>query len=509
MSNLVSFNSLTGVNCSQLTYSYKTTEKLKQNVEAFSNGLTYNRYALLSGVQDAVISKNNILFLTDIKELSSCLDEKQITLDMSLMPSLVYLKQASSERYIKINEETKRATWSYEEQTPLFFALVADYTVEILTSKTHRLEISSEYPYRVYEASKATTNEQLARQRFIIDVFNNKLTLKAITKADGPRYLAIGYDNTVMGTGTWLNNTVIKDYVLEAVGISRSELVKGSVFQMEQIKYYNEFESLGNKKNVLIEKAGFCPTSWLVSTTLEELVKNTDNTNINLLPLKTNFNPSGTFSNSDLPDPSPSPTPTPTKTPRPTKTPTPTPTRTLTPTPTPTTPAPNFCPGNLLINGDFSNSVYLRVGGTAAGWTLNGVDVHEISIGGYGAVGQPVNPFIDLMSVSPGWISQTVNTTTGATYKLEFSIGADMSSVGDNSSRTVKVGVNDTVVGTFVTTPTTKIDSSSTYADFNWRTESVQFVATGTTTNISFSGTSTGAQNYGPVLDNVCLTLIP
>ncbi len=293
MTSSISFNSLSGVDCFEINYSYKTTEELKDTPILFSNGLAYNKYSIFSNVQDAVISKNNILFLTDIVELSSCLEQQQIKLGVSMMPSLLYLKQPGSESYININDGN--AEWSSTNKTPLFFALVADYTVEILTSKDYRLEVSSSYPFRVYESRKATTEEQLNRQRFEVDVSNDTLTLKTIT-TEGPRYLAAGCDGTVMATGTMLNNTVLNNYLLSAVPISRSELVKGPLLEMERIKYFNQFESFGNKKNVLIQESNFAPTNWLVSTTLEKLINSPDNVNVNIMSLKTNFTPTGTFS---------------------------------------------------------------------------------------------------------------------------------------------------------------------------------------------------------------------
>lgn len=292
MSTATSFNSLSGIISSELNYTYKTTEELNEESVYFSNGLSYNKYAIFSNLQDAVISKNNLVFLTDSIPLSSGLKEQRTTLGISSMPSLVYLKEAGGTLYATV--EGTDLVGRADNKTPLFFALVAPNTVEILISKELRLEVSNSYPYKVYTARKATTTEQLGRQRFEIDFDDKKLTLKTST-ADGSRFLAFDCVSNISATGLMLNEASTNKYLFEAESISRSELTKGSTFRMEHIKYFNQFESSGNKKNVYIQESDFANTHWLVTTTVEQLVNNTDNVNVNIMPLKTNFTPAGTF----------------------------------------------------------------------------------------------------------------------------------------------------------------------------------------------------------------------
>jgi hypothetical protein len=293
MSSSTSFNSLSGVVSSQLNYTYKVSEELGEDSIYFSNGLAYNKYALLSNLKDAAISKNNIVFLTDSVELSSCFKETQSLLTFATMPSLLYLKQANGSLYIGLNGNDAVGK-TLEDKIPLFVVLVEPNKVELRTSKYERLEVSKSYPYKVYKATKATTDEQLSRQRFEIDVADKKLTIKATT-ADGFRFLAFDCFSNLTATGLAMNNVSVNDYLFEAEPISRSELMRGMSFDMEQIKYFNQFESFGNKKNVFIQDSEKASTHWLVTTTLEQLVNNTENVNVNIMPLKTNFTPAGTF----------------------------------------------------------------------------------------------------------------------------------------------------------------------------------------------------------------------
>jgi len=293
MPSSTSFNSLSGVVSSQLNYTHKVSEELNEESIYFSNGLSYNRYSLLSNLKDAAISKNNIVFLTDSIELSSCFKQPQTLLTLSTIPSLVYLKQASGNLYVGLDGTDVKGKQTVDK-IPLFIVLVEPNRVEIRTSKYERLEVSKSYPYKVYNARKATTEEQLARQRFEIDVSDNKLTIKTFT-AEGPRFLAFDCFSNLNAAGLVMNDVSINDYLFEAESISRSELTRGTSFSMEQIKYFNQFESSGNKKNVFIEESKSAPTHWLVTTTLDQLINNTSNVNVNIMPLKTNFTPSGTF----------------------------------------------------------------------------------------------------------------------------------------------------------------------------------------------------------------------
>ena len=86
MATVLTTNSLSGVISPELNYTYKSVEQLDGDSVFFSNQLAYNRHEIFKNLQDASISKNNIVFLTDSVELSSVLKERQTTLTVSSMP---------------------------------------------------------------------------------------------------------------------------------------------------------------------------------------------------------------------------------------------------------------------------------------------------------------------------------------------------------------------------------------------------------------------------------------
>lgn len=292
MATVVTFNSLSGVTAPELNYTYKFSEELNKESIFFSNQFAYNKYEIFKNLQDAAISKHNIAFLTDQLQLSSAFEEQPMTLTISSMPSLVHLKQLSGSLYFHLNGTDVIGNSSLK--TPMFFVLTEDNQVEIRVSIDSCLEVSKEYPYKIYKAKRATLEEQIKRQRFELDVSGSTLTLKANT-SEGSRFVAFDCSSKLRATGLMLNDVSTNNYLFSAVPISRAELNKGTQAEMEFIKYFNTFETLGNKKNVYIQESETTNTHWLITTTLNQVAKSSNGVNVNLMPLKTNFTPTGTF----------------------------------------------------------------------------------------------------------------------------------------------------------------------------------------------------------------------
>ena len=169
---------------------------------------------------------------------------------------------------------------------------------------------------------------------------------------------------------------------------------------------------------------------------------------------------------------------------------------------------------NLLVNGDFELPVVaagsfslFNVGATGlTGWTVFGPAGHRVvqvettyTEPGIAYPAQSGSAWLDLMgdTVSGVGVSQTVNTTIGNTYELSFYIA--------NNTRGGSFGTSSTVH--------TALDGTQTWSDTSTAgTSSVQgwqgfvhsFVATGTTTTLSFvSADPTG--DFVDGIDNMVL----
>ena len=153
--------------------------------------------------------------------------------------------------------------------------------------------------------------------------------------------------------------------------------------------------------------------------------------------------------------------------------------------------------------GNFSGDPSLAVGSTAIpGWTVTNAEIALGMNGIFGLATPYGSQFLDLTgyhdSVPYGGVTQDIATTTGASYHLSFSLGADQSSdiyAGPVSAAASAGGGSQ--VFTFTPPPGS--------AGNQWGTFGLDFIATGSTTPITIIGTqSTGGQFIG--LDNVSVT---
>ena len=147
-------------------------------------------------------------------------------------------------------------------------------------------------------------------------------------------------------------------------------------------------------------------------------------------------------------------------------------------------------------NGDAA-SQQLFGGSTAlAGWTVTGNQIAWIGVGNpYGISASTGDDFLDLT----GWastgsgVTQTLATTAGTHYTVQFDLGNSVNyNFGTQDALTVSFG------GQSQSVATTQANSPS-----SWETYSFDFVASGASTALSFTGLT--AQFYIG-LDNVVVT---
>lgn len=167
---------------------------------------------------------------------------------------------------------------------------------------------------------------------------------------------------------------------------------------------------------------------------------------------------------------------------------------------------------NLITNGSFEApvigaqfSAQAAASGGLSSWTITDTGVVMIdSFDNFGAWTQPAESsdgiqFLQLQTHSgtgPGTISQTFATTAGTTYQLEF----DYSGIypGDiTTSLTYDVGSGAQTV-----------NMNITGNQLPWATETHQFVATGSTATLSFTGNYV-AGFWGASIDNVSVKALP
>ena len=171
--------------------------------------------------------------------------------------------------------------------------------------------------------------------------------------------------------------------------------------------------------------------------------------------------------------------------------------------------APISAQAALITNGSFENASGFVDNGqdtmvlspqstTMTGWTVVSAPLAWIGPGNpFGVTASNGNYFLDLTSYSDskpyGGVTQTINTTAGASYQLSFDLGGS-----------VQYGITDSIKASAGATSNTF--SISTLETNQWTHETLDFTAdAGPTTLISLIGDSGGAY-IG--LDNVSVTAV-
>lgn len=130
------------------------------------------------------------------------------------------------------------------------------------------------------------------------------------------------------------------------------------------------------------------------------------------------------------------------------------------------------------------------------GWTIESGSVDWI-----GSYWQPSegSRSIDLTGFDAGAISQTLTTTIGNTYVVTFDLSGNPA--GPPTIKTLTVGATGapTTAYTFDTAAV-----GNTLADMMWVSQTYTFLATSTSSVLTFTSTTAGF--YGPALDNVTVT---
>jgi choice-of-anchor C domain-containing protein len=151
-------------------------------------------------------------------------------------------------------------------------------------------------------------------------------------------------------------------------------------------------------------------------------------------------------------------------------------------------------------SGSFTGAPYeeLAAGSTAlTGWTIDSGSLD--SIGSYWAASDGTRS-LDLNGCcQPATISQALATTVGGSYVVTFDLSGNPD--GGPAVKTLTVGATG---GSTEAMSFDVVATGATLADMKWSTRDYSFVATTSTTVLTFSSTTPGGA--GPALDNVRIT---
>lgn len=132
-------------------------------------------------------------------------------------------------------------------------------------------------------------------------------------------------------------------------------------------------------------------------------------------------------------------------------------------------------------------------------WTISGASVDNV----WNTYWTPAAGYYSLDlngSNSQATISQTLSTTVGQQYQLTFSLAGNVD--GGSHIKMVQVSAGNAMQDfTFDT-------AGKSRTNMGWKTETLNFNATSSSTILSFKSLSTDNLYYGPVLDNVSVAAV-
>lgn len=160
----------------------------------------------------------------------------------------------------------------------------------------------------------------------------------------------------------------------------------------------------------------------------------------------------------------------------------------------------------IIVNGGFEDGpstggsfTTLGTGDTSiTGWTVTGGSIDYI--GGYwpGALGTYHS--VDLAGTSLGTISQTIATIAGQWYEVSFYVSKNPD--GGADTRTGTVSFDGSSLPFSYSIPTS-------LSDMHWVQYTYDFLATDSSTVLSFAADASAGCCYGPALDEVDVAAVP
>jgi choice-of-anchor C domain-containing protein len=155
-------------------------------------------------------------------------------------------------------------------------------------------------------------------------------------------------------------------------------------------------------------------------------------------------------------------------------------------------------------NGSFETGAYLDGGSgfeelsagdtSITGWTVDAGSVDWI---GLYWLAQDGSMSIDMNGADAGTISQTLATTIGNTYTVSFFLSGNPD--GLPTVKTLDVSATGGATASFTYDVT-----GNSLNNMNWTPQTYTFLATSSSTTLSFLSTTAGA--FGPAIDNVVIT---
>lgn len=285
-------HSLSALTPIKFTYKFNKEEKLTNHKYSFNNGFSFYTHDALKTAQDALMSRKNLLILTDNISLRNIFDSDSNQVNIGKIAGSFYLKTATSAYVTKIKNDV--FVGGVGEKVGVTVVPISNNIVELVVDKTRKLTVDENYPYTVKISDDQFSDGKLLRQRFEMDYFDGRVSFKVQTK-EGPRFISFGADKVVRAVGLELNETIVNPCRFYVEMISDNGIYYNFDAKTSEIKYFNELGSFNNQNTVVIKEDQESDTHLLISCATS-LIGVSAEVPVNIALTKTNFSSSGSYS---------------------------------------------------------------------------------------------------------------------------------------------------------------------------------------------------------------------
>lgn len=273
-----------------LVYDYYTKQDFKHQLVSLQGGLTFCKHDVLQNYKDAALSNKTCLMLTTVKTLSSVFANFGKTVSAGTISGSLFLK--TDNNYIK-HFEHQLFVGGVGEKLFINIVPISGSLSELRINKTQYIRIDDDYPYTARIANEATGTANASNRLFDVEYSKGLISFRVLTK-EGYRFLSFGSDRIVRAVGLELNDTIVNPCRFKAEFKTAPTLNYNTLPESSEIKYFNELFSSENRNNLNIKHERTKSTNFLISCPTIR-ASETDEVNVNVAMLKTNFTSTGTF----------------------------------------------------------------------------------------------------------------------------------------------------------------------------------------------------------------------
>lgn len=256
----------------------------------YKNGLAITKNSVFKNYKDVSLNNGSVLVLSDNISISDIVAE-ELPKELGIIPTLItlHINDAVSSGLKYINKKF------YASQEADLLVVVKSETLEECVNIIYDnkfVVVDTKYPYIVslVERDDLSIIKSNFYNFFIERIYDNVVTIK-IKLDDSFRFLSINKDNILQACGVVLGMTEPQPYLFTYKSYSKEE-ISTTIQDNKWVTYFMDISQRNHNSDVEINKEFNAPCNVLCSFNIEDAtVKN--NTELNLLNLKTNFTPQG------------------------------------------------------------------------------------------------------------------------------------------------------------------------------------------------------------------------